>query len=195
MAVATSTSEGLSLPATRISALPKVLRWQESSVRLVVIFMALVLIVGLAFVIRSRITRSTLDSMQWVSHTHEVKATAFELAASLNEMEASAFGAQSDPLSTQAAHRYGEARARYAPLLQKLRDLTRDNPEQQERIGMLRAEVEGRVKLFDAALIERAAGRNTEAGQGLETAVTRFPIDNVLKAIVDNEEHLVGARQ
>jgi len=110
-------------------------------------------------------------------------------------MEASAFGAQSDPLSTQAAHRYGEARARYAPLLQKLRDLTRDNPEQQERIGMLRAEIEGRAKLFEAALIERAAGRNTEAGQGLETAVTRFPIDNALKAIVDNEEHLVGARQ
>jgi PAS domain S-box-containing protein len=183
------------LPDTRTRALPKVLRRPESSIRLIVIFMALVLIVGLAFVIRSRITSSTLDSMQWVSHTHEVKATAFELAASLNEMEASAFGAQSDPLSTQAAHRYGEARVRYLPLLQRLRDLTRDNPEQQERIGMLRAEVEGRVKLFDAALVERAAGRNTEAGQGLETAVTRFPIDDVLKAIVDNEEHLVGARQ
>jgi len=63
MAVATSTSQGLSLPDTRTSALPKFLRWQESSVRLVVIFMALVLIVGLAFVIRSRITSSTLDSM------------------------------------------------------------------------------------------------------------------------------------
>ncbi len=163
--------------------------------RLIVIFAALVLIVGLAFVIRSRITDATLGSMQWVSHTHEVKATLFELAASLDEMEASAFAAQSDPLSEQAAHRYGEARARYLPLMQRLRDLTRDNPEQQERIGMLRAQVEGRVRLFDAALMERAAGRNTEAGQGLETAVTRFPIDGVLKSIVDDEEHLVAARQ
>ena len=160
-----------------------------------VIFIALVLIVGLAYVIRSRITTATLDSMQWVSHTHEVKATVFELAASLNEMEASAFAAQSDPLSEQAAHRYGEARARYAPLLQALRELTRDNPAQQERIGMLRAEVEGRVKLFDAALLERAAGRNTEAGQGLETAVTRFPLEDVLKSIVDDEERLVAARK
>jgi signal transduction histidine kinase/CHASE3 domain sensor protein len=175
--------------------LPKILRWQESSVRLIVIFTALVLIVGLAYVIRSRITDATLDSMQWVSHTHEVKATAFELAAALSEMEASAFAAQSDPLSQQAAQRYGEARARYAPLLQALRDLTRDNPAQQERLGMLRAEVEGRVKLFDAALLERAAGRNTEAGQGLEAAVTRFPIDDVLKAIVADEEHLVAARR
>jgi signal transduction histidine kinase/CHASE3 domain sensor protein len=183
------------LPDPRASALPGFLRWQESSVRLIVIFAALVLIVGLAFVIRSRITDATLGSMQWVSHTHEVKATLFELAASLDEMEASAFAAQSDPLSEQAAHRYGEARARYLPLMQRLRDLTRDNPEQQERIGMLRAQVEGRVRLFDAALMERAAGRNTEAGQGLETAVTRFPIDGVLKSIVDDEEHLVAARQ
>jgi signal transduction histidine kinase/CHASE3 domain sensor protein len=183
------------LPDPRARALPGFLRWQESSVRLIIIFAALVLIVGLAFVIRSRITDATLGSMQWVSHTHEVKATLFELAASLDEMEASAFAAQSDPLSEQAAHRYGEARARYLPLMQRLRDLTRDNPEQQERIGMLRAQVEGRVRLFDAALMERAAGRNTEAGQGLETAVTRFPIDGVLKSIVDDEEHLVAARQ
>ena len=60
---------------------------------------------------------------------------------------------------------------------------------------MLRVQAEGRVKLFDAALLERAAGRNTEAGQGLATAVTRFPIDGVLKAIVDDEEHLVAERQ
>jgi len=183
------------LPDTRASAPPGFLRGQEFSLRFIVIFLALVLIVGLAFVIRSRITNATLDSMQWVSHTHEVKATVFELAASLNDMEASAFAAQSDPLSEQAAHRYGGARARYMPLLQRLRDLTRDNPEQQERIGMLRVQVEGRVKLFDAALVERAAGRNTEAGQGLATAVTRFPIDEVLKAIVADEEQLVAERQ
>jgi len=183
------------LPDTRASAPPGFLRGQEFSLRFIVIFLALVLIVGLAFVIRSRITNATLDSMQWVSHTHEVKATVFELAASLNDMEASAFAAQSDPLSEQAAHRYGGARARYMPLLQRLRDLTRDNPEQQERIGMLRVQVEGRVKLFDAALVERAAGRNTEAGQGLATAVTRFPIDEVLKSIVADEEQLVAERQ
>lgn len=183
------------MPDTRASALPGFPRWEESSVRLIVIFIALLLIVGLAYVIRSRITNATLDSMQWVSHTHEVKSTLFELAAGLNEMEASAFAAQNDPLSKEAAHRYGEARARYTPLLQRLRELTRDNPEQQERIGMLRVQAEGRVKLFDAALLERAAGRNTEAGQGLATAVTRFPIDGVLKAIVDDEEHLVAERQ
>jgi signal transduction histidine kinase len=186
---------GFVLPDTRAIALPGFLRWSESSVRLIVLFMALLLIIGLAFVIRTRITSSTLDSMQWVSHTHEVKATVFELAAALNEMEAAAFASQSDPLSKDAAHRYGEARARYAPLLQKLRELTRDNPAQQERAGMLRAEVEGRVKLFDAALLERAAGRDTEAGQGLTRAVTRFPIDEVLKAIVDDEAHLVAERE
>ena len=66
VATAHSISRGPLLPDTRASALPGFLRWQESSVRLIVIFIALVLIVGLAFVIRSRITNATLDSMQWV---------------------------------------------------------------------------------------------------------------------------------
>jgi len=171
------------------------LRWQESSLRLIVLFMTLTLIIGLAFLIRMRVTGSTINSVEWVSHTHEVKATVFELAAALNEMEAAAFAAQSDPLSEAAAHRYGEARAHYAPLLQKLRDLTRDNPAQQERIGMLRMQIEGRVRLFDAALVDRAQGRDTEAGRGLTIAVTRFPVDDVIDGIVNEEEALVSQRQ
>ena len=163
--------------------------------RLIVLFMALVLIIGLAFLIRMRVTSSTINSVEWVAHTHEVKATVFELAAGLNEMEAAAFAAQLDPLSEAAAHRYGEARARYAPLLQKLRELTLDNPSQQERLGMLRAQIEGRVKLFDEALLDRARGRDSEAGAGLTAAVTRFPVDNVLDAIVKEEEALVDQRR
>jgi CHASE3 domain sensor protein len=171
------------------------LRWQESSVRLIILFMTLVLIVGLAFLIRMRVTGSTINSVEWVSHTYEVKATVFELAAALNDMEAAAFAAQSDPLSDAAAHRYGEARAHYAPLLQKLRDLTRDNPAQQERLGMLRVQIEGRVKMFDETLLNRAQGSDTEAGRGLTVAVARFPVDDVLDSIVSEEEALVRQRQ
>jgi len=168
--------------------------WQESSLRMIVLMAALVVIVGLAFLIRMRVTASTIDAMQWVAHTHEVKATAFELRSALNEMEASAFAAQFDPLSESAAHRYGDARARYAPLLDRLRNLTRDNPEQVERTGALRAQIEGRVALFDEALLNRAQGRDSEAGKGLLVAVTRFPVDDVLSAMIVTEERLVAER-
>ncbi|HVT31258.1 MAG TPA: ATP-binding protein [Rhodanobacteraceae bacterium] len=167
---------------------------KESAVRLAVLLAALVLIVGLAYLIRLRVTEGTINSFKWVSHTHEVKATVFELAAALNEMEAAAFAAQYDPLSESAAHRYGEARARYAPLLERLRDLTRDNPAQQERAGVLRAQIEGRIHEFDEALRQQARGRESAAGRGLATAVTRYPVNDVLAAIVKDEETLVEAR-
>jgi signal transduction histidine kinase len=181
--------------AASSSSFSRLLRWQESSVRLIVLFTTLILIIGLAFLIRMWVTGSTINSVEWVSHTHEVKATVFEFAGALNEMEAAAFAAQSDPLSEIAAKRYGEARARYAPLLQKLRELTRDNPGQQERLGMLRAQVEGRVQLFDEAMLNRARGRDSEAGQRLTVAVTRFPVNSVLDEIIKDEETLVGQRQ
>ena len=173
----------------------KFLRWQESSVRLIVLVLTLVLIVGLAFVIRMQVTSGTINSLQWVAHTHEVEATVFELSSGLNEMEAAAFATQYDPLSQPAARRYGEARAHYVPVLDKLRVVTRDNPAQQERIGMLRARIEGRVKLFDEALLNRAEGRSADAGQGLAIAVTRYPVDDVLDAIVGEERALVGKRE
>ncbi|HKE47871.1 MAG TPA: ATP-binding protein [Rhodanobacteraceae bacterium] len=182
------------MPDTARNPWSSLLQWQESSVRMIVLLMTLVLIVGLAFLIRMRVTGSTINSVEWVSHTHEVKATAFELASALNEMEAAAFAAQFDPLSEMAARRYGEARAHYVPLLDRLRTMTRDNPAQQERTGELKAKIEGRVKLFDEALLRRAEGRDSEAGQGLATAVTRFPVDDVLDRLVGEEEDLVRQR-
>jgi signal transduction histidine kinase len=170
-----------------------VVRWQESSVRLIALLMTLILIVGLAYLIRAQVTSSTVNSVEWVAHTHEVEARVFELASSLNEMEASAFASQYDPLSEEAARRYGEVRAHYTAILDKLRSLTIDNPAQQERLGMLRAQIEGRVKLFDEAVMNRTQGR--AAGSGLIDADTRFPVEGVLDAIIGEEQKLKDQRE
>lgn len=163
--------------------------------RLLLLMATLAFIVGLAFLIRLRVTESMIDSVKWVSHTYEVKATVFELGAGLKEMESAAFAAQFDPLSEDAARRYGDARARYEPLLQKLREKTRDNPEQQERMGLLRAQIEGRTALFDEAMVQRAQGRDSDAGKGLATAVTRYPVEDVLDALVGEEDRLIARRE
>ncbi|HEY6986478.1 MAG TPA: ATP-binding protein, partial [Rhodanobacteraceae bacterium] len=132
--------------------------------------------------------------MDWVSHSREVKAVLFELRSVITEMEAAAFSAQFDPLSEYAAKRYGEARGQYAPLLEQLRTLTRDNPDQQERIGALRAQIEGRVALFDQAMVSSAEGHDSAASKGLTEAVTRYPLKGVIDQIVDAEERLAGIR-
>jgi signal transduction histidine kinase len=169
------------------------LRWQESWVRLIALMMTLVLIVGLAFLIRLQVTNSTVNSVEWVAHTHEVEARVFELSSSLNEMEAAAFASQYDPLSEAAAKRYGEARAHYVPVLDRLRTLTIDNPAQQERLGMLRAQIEGRVKLFDEAIAAHTDSK--AASEGLATAVARFPVDAPLDAVIAEEQKLKQERE
>ena len=173
----------------------KSVRLKESSVRLSVLLLTLLIIVGLAFLIRLRVTNTVIDSVRWVAHTHEVKATVFELASTLNDMEAAAFAAQFDPLSESAARRYGDARSRYAPLLEKLRGLTRDNPEQLERAGALRAQIEGRIELFDQAMLNRVQGLDSAAGSGLATAVMRYPVDEAMDGIIAEEQGLVEQRE
>jgi signal transduction histidine kinase/CHASE3 domain sensor protein len=173
----------------------KSVRLKESSARLIVLILTLLIIVGLAFLIRLHVTNAVIESVRWVAHTYEVKATVFELQSTLNDMEAAAFAAQFDPLSESAARRYGDARSRYAPLLEKLRGMTRDNPEQQERAGALRAQIEGRIELFDQAMLNRVQGLDSAAGTGLATAVTRFPVDEAMNAIVAEEKGLVERRE
>jgi CHASE3 domain sensor protein len=173
----------------------KSLRLGESSARLIVLILTLLIIVGLAFLIRLRVTNTVIDSVRWVAHTYEVKATVFELQSTLNDMEAAAFAAQFDPLSESASRRYGDARSRYAPLLEKLRGLTRDNPEQQERAGALRAQIEGRVGLFDQAMLNRAQGLDSAAGSGLATAVMRFPVVKAMDDVIAEEQRLVEQRE
>jgi signal transduction histidine kinase len=173
----------------------KSVRLKESSARLIVLILTLLIIVGLAFLIRLHVTNKVFESVRWVAHTYDVKATVFELQSTLNDMEAAAFAAQFDPLSESAARRYGDARSRYAPLLEKLRGMTRDNPEQQERAGALRAQIEGRIELFDQAMLNRVQGLDSAAGTGLATAVTRFPVDEAMNAIVAEEKGLVERRE
>jgi len=58
---------------------------------------------------------------------------------------------------------------------------------------MLRAQIEGRVKLFEDAVMNRAEGR--AAGSGLMDAVTRFPVDETLDAIIGEEQKLKNQRE
>ena len=78
-------------PVAEDSALPETsggttygLRWQESSVRLIALLMTLILIVGLAYLIRAQVTSSTVNSVEWVAHTHEVEEVFFVLQGHLD---------------------------------------------------------------------------------------------------------------
>ncbi len=160
-----------------------------ANLRLLAMLASLVVIVAGAYLVRQRVSGENIGALRLLSHTHEVRAALYELSASLGEMQAAAFAAKLEGVPG-ASGRYIEARSRYGLLLDHLRDLTRDDAGQQERIGMLRARIEERVALFD-----RAMSDGSEASADLATAVGRFPVDDIAGAIIGREEGLVRQRE
>jgi PAS domain S-box-containing protein len=166
-------------------------RISEANLRMLMLMASLVVIVAAGFLVRQKASNDTVEAFRWVDHTHEVRASLYELQADLSEMQAAAFAARLTGTNITSSQRYKDARARYNPVLMRLRDLTTDSAEQQERIGMLRERIERRVALFDQSMQE---GANPDAAQ-LATAVERFPVDDIVKAVLAREEGLVEVRQ
>ena len=165
-------------------------RFPQANPRLFGLLAALVVLVLGGYLVRQKSTDDTVEAYGRVYHTHEVRAALYELTSSLNGMQAAAFGAKLTNASIGASNRYREARARYEPLLDHLRDLTRDSAAQQERVGMLRARIEERVALFDRAM----QGPAGVGGAELAVAVSRFPVTDILNAVVAREQNVAEER-
>src|SRR3546814_5687922 len=84
--------------------------------------------------------------------------------------------------------RIEQSRERIAPALYTLQALTRDNPDQQVRIGVVRTNVKLRMDEVDRIM----AG--TSSADGVERLVTRYPIRDIAAEIVSEERILLGQR-
>src|SRR3546814_8186011 len=81
-----------------------------------------------------------------------------------------------------------QSRERIAPALDTLQALTRDNPDQQVRIGVLRTNIALRMEEVDRIM----AG--TSSAAGVERLVTRYPIRGIAAEIVGDERALLARR-
>ena len=99
-------------------------------VRLVVLWTALAVIVGASYLIRESAAVRTINAMQWVSHSHEVRETVFELMWSLNEMQGAVIASRVTGAPAAASARYAFAHQQYRVQLDALRNLTLDSAEQ-----------------------------------------------------------------
>lgn len=167
--------------------------FSAASARLLLLWASLVVIVGASYLVRQKVSDDIVDAMRWVSHTHEVRETVFELISSLSEMQTSALAARMNGDTGAAPLRYDQAHEQYRNQLEALRKLTIDSAEQQERIGMLRARVEDRIAVFDRVLHQPS--EFAQAAADLDAAVTRFPVADITDAILARENALVRSRQ
>lgn len=116
-----------------------------------------VLLLALIGFIADRTTAAYATSEQWVSHTHEVETTVESLRANVFKMQDAREGyiLTADEVSLNDY----ENAVRQIPLnLQHLRQLTADNPSEQERLVQLSPIIQQKLSLMEQSLALRKNG-------------------------------------
>ena len=136
-------------------------------------------------------------SAQWVNHTYEVKVATGKVESTLSE-------AARDRLSyinsTDASYlrAYQQAKQQVSVDLQNIRDLTVDNPSQQERFERLSGLINRRVGLLEMSVDRQAAGRPDTALQtsvSLENTSLATTIGNLIDEMQAAEDQLLTTRK
>jgi PAS domain S-box-containing protein len=168
----------------------EIMRW-----RIAGLLLAMLIIVGLPYIVTLGNSRDTELATEWVTHSSEVKSRAYQVAYVVHDSEAAIYrllaGDENDPTRVRAARV-----AREVPdLLRQLRAMTRDNPDQQTLIGSLESSVNGRVTLMNQALGRLQRGDRVGARQSLRDADDLFGMNAQIGGIVKNENALLKLRQ
>ncbi|HET6545607.1 MAG TPA: ATP-binding protein [Rhodanobacteraceae bacterium] len=166
----------------------------EPHLRTILLMVAVVASVWLPFMVVRRATDATVDASTWVAHSAEVKATAYALLHTLRDMEVAVLSVYAALPAKEAKSRYRNDRTQIASLLGNLRELTRDNLDEQNRIGNLQAIIDGRVTQFDRALDAIDAGDRATALVAIADAQRLFAFRDTADAIVAAEQNLYRER-
>ncbi|KTF41218.1 sensor histidine kinase [Xanthomonas translucens] len=159
--------------------------------RLPLLALAVVLIVILPSLLLRQMSDSALRAADWVSHSQEVTATLSNLEANMRDMESAAMAMSHDVDSPILRARFNESRTAMAPAIARLVALTRDNADQQVRIGRLQSILERRGLL--AARI--AENRDPERIRALILEMTADnPIRGLIADLQKREDALLAER-
>ena len=159
--------------------------------RLPALVLAVVLIVVGPFLLMREAAVSTDAASDRVLHSRAVEAQVHSVASDVRNVESGALSLAAGIDNPQLRARIADARPRIMPGLQALLALTRDNPDQQRRIGALQSNI---------ALRLAQADRIVETGEGatvadIDTMVARYPIHGLISEIVEAERALLVERQ
>lgn len=158
--------------------------------RLPVLGLAIVaIVVGPFLIMRSAIGEAD-RATQKVMHTREVESLMQAVAADARSLEAAAMTRARGIDSPLLRQRIDEANARILPNVDAVLALTRDNPEQQARLGALRSNLEQRLARIDA--VTKAAETATDAQ--IDQMVVLNPIQRLVMDIVETEQTLLDDR-
>lgn len=163
--------------------------------RIAGLLVAIFIIVGLPYLVTLNNLRQTQQTTAWVAHSNAVKAVTYEIAYLVRDSEAAAYRMLAGDGTNVTQMRVDRAGSDVKGLLAQLRDMTRDNPDQQILIGTLESSVNGRITLMNQATTRIAHADSAGGRQSLRDAGDLFKINPTIVSIVKNEDALLEARQ
>ncbi|HWU75608.1 MAG TPA: ATP-binding protein [Rhodanobacter sp.] len=166
------------------------LRWRTAG-----LLLAMLIIVGLPFMVTLSSSDQTQLASAWVIHSTEVRSMTYRVAYVVHDSEAAIYRLLAGDANAPTNARSLRAGNEVPALLQQLRAMTRDNPQQQLLLGGLENSVNGRNILMNQALQRLRAGDAAGARQSLRDADDLFAINPQITRIVDNENTLLAARE
>ncbi|MES1154065.1 MAG: ATP-binding protein [Rhodanobacter sp.] len=167
-----------------------VMRWRTAG-----LLLAMLIIVGLPYVVTLQGSRDTERAAEWVTRSTEVKSQAYRVAYVVHDSEAATYRLLAGDVDEATRARAARIGKEVSPLLQELRKMTRDNPDQQALMGSLASSVNGRLALTNQALARLQRGDPAGARQSLRDADDLFGMNTQIAGIVQIEDGLLKQRQ
>ncbi len=166
------------------------MRWRTAG-----LLLAMLIIVGLPYVVALNSARESKLASDWVMHSALVRSATYRIAYIVQDSQAATYRLLAGDTNDMTQVRAKRAAAEAPALLQQLRAMTRDNPDQQMLIGALESNVNGRLALTHQAMARLQLGKAAEARQSLRDADDLFSISAGITQIVQNEDHLLEIRR
>jgi PAS domain S-box-containing protein len=164
--------------------------------RIVGLLAAVLVSVALPYFITRSSSEQALSSRDWVTHTADIKASIYRADAILRSSEAAIYTlAAGGTLDKDLEERVLLPESRLPSLLDGLRDMVSDNPDQIARVAGLEAVANGRLKLTKEALAKIRTGDRAGAFALMESARQMFPFRERVVDILAEESKLQDERR
>jgi PAS domain S-box-containing protein len=166
------------------------LRWRTGG-----LLLAVVVIVALPYIITRGTEEQSLDAGELVTRSAQVQTLVYRIADQTHGSESAIQHLLvNDPYARAEEAEQGAERM-VPSLLEQLRQLTADNPEQEHLVEQLGAMESGRLALLHQAMERYKANDAAGAGQTLRDAGSMYRIDDIAQQIVANAQRQLQLRQ
>jgi signal transduction histidine kinase len=142
-------------------------------------------------------TTRLLESEKWVIHTHEVRAAIGDIDSAVSRAGRARSGYVLEG-NNDFLRQFEAAILEIPPTIQRLRDLTRDNPKQRELCARLEDVTTRRIALFQESIqLQKAAPGDDEQQADLSRQAVPISSDitSIMQQMREGEQNLLESRE